>query len=155
DALAVDYYDWPVAHSLKQVLVPGLVTASLVAATTNAWFRWPMVGFLGAAWFILLGPTSSIFPLRGELVAERRLYLPAVLLCALVVVSVGALFHGRPAITRATIAIFIVALGVRTFVRNRDFVTETTLYAKEVAVRPNNLRAVNNYGLALEREGDL
>ncbi len=63
--LVVDYSDWPIASSLTNALVPGVVVVGLLSATVWALRNRPWVGFLGAWFFLLLGPTF-------ELSAQRR-----------------------------------------------------------------------------------
>ncbi len=65
--------------------VPGfLVVLVLVGLTLLAWRRTKPLAFLGASFFILLAPTTSIVPIITEPVAERRMYLP--LICVILVV---------------------------------------------------------------------
>ena len=45
-------------------------------ATLVALWRWPKIGFLGAWFFAILAPTSSIVPVATQIVAEHRMYLP-------------------------------------------------------------------------------
>jgi tetratricopeptide (TPR) repeat protein len=62
--------------------IPGLLAlASLLIATLIAWRhanRWGWFGFLGAWFFLILGPSSSIVPIVTEVAAERRFHLPLV-----------------------------------------------------------------------------
>lgn len=81
------YYGWPVPLSLPDVLPQLLVIAAMVAATAWALWRWPRVGFLGAFFFLVLAPTSSVVPIATEVGAERRMYLALVALVALAVLA--------------------------------------------------------------------
>jgi hypothetical protein len=72
--LCVDYC-WPVATTLGQVL-PGLIVLGLLAAATlYGLLRRTTWSLLGAWFFLILAPTSSILPLY-QLATEHRLYLP-------------------------------------------------------------------------------
>ena len=86
DALSISYSSTPVPHWRG---VPGLVLLSVLAAITLlAWVRagrWLWLGFLGAWFFLILGPSSSVVPIVSEPIAERRMYLP---LLAVIVVAV-------------------------------------------------------------------
>jgi tetratricopeptide (TPR) repeat protein len=76
------YYDWPIVRESGPAVLPGLLVLALLALTVAAWRRAPWWGWLGALFFVLLAPTSSVLPIVTELIAERRAYLP--MLAALV-----------------------------------------------------------------------
>jgi protein O-mannosyl-transferase len=85
--LTFDYGRVPV-HGPTAVL--GLVTLGIAGvATLLAWrsARWRWFGFLGAWFFLILAPSSSIVPIRTEMAAERRAYLA---MAAVIVVLVIA-----------------------------------------------------------------
>ncbi len=84
-------YDWPLAHGVGQVLPQGLAVLGLLAITGLALWRWPAIGFLGAVFFMVLAPSSSIVPVVTELAVERRMYLPLAAVLALVVVGIWEL----------------------------------------------------------------
>jgi len=81
--LVLDYLGFWV-HRFGEAAPYAVVVAGLLAATLAALWRRPKVGFLGAWFFLVLAPSSSVFPLV-ETVAEHRMYLP---LAALVVGAV-------------------------------------------------------------------
>ena len=65
-----------------------LAIVLLLAATIHALVRRPILGFVGAWFFIILAPTSSLIPLLGEVATERRMYLLSMALLTLSVVLV-------------------------------------------------------------------
>jgi hypothetical protein len=79
-------YGWPVARTLGAILPAALVVAVLLAATVYGLVRWPKWGFLGACFFMILAPTSTILPLNC-LSCEYRMYLPLAALVAAVVLG--------------------------------------------------------------------
>lgn len=81
-------YDTPIVKEFGPAVVPGLFVLALLAATIVAWRRRPWWGFVGALFFLLLAPTSTVMPIVSEVVAERRAYLP--MLLVLVPAVVGA-----------------------------------------------------------------
>lgn len=83
-------YDWDVIRKVDEAFLPGLLILALLIASFAVWFRRPHWGFLGAWFFLLLAPTSSIMPIISEIVAERRMYLP--MLSVLVPVILGVLW---------------------------------------------------------------
>ena len=69
------HYGWSAASGLREI-VPGLiVTGALLAATVWGLLGRKVWAFLGAWFFLILAPTSSILPL-GQLAFEHRMYLP-------------------------------------------------------------------------------
>jgi hypothetical protein len=65
----------------------GLFLVALAAATALAIYRRSALGFLGAWFFAILAPSSSVVPLLTQTIAEHRMYLP---LAALAVLAVAA-----------------------------------------------------------------
>ena len=47
------------------------------------------LGFLGAWFFLILAPTSSVLPMSVEVAAERRMYLPLAAVVVLAVTGAG------------------------------------------------------------------
>src|SRR5207249_10579825 len=93
--LTFDYGQRPIAGLAG---IPGLILlASFGIATIIAWTRptrWRWFGFLGATFFLLLTPSSSVVPIITEIAAERRMYLAlAPVLVLLVLVTEWALVH--------------------------------------------------------------
>lgn len=147
--LVVDYGNVLVERA-GDVAVQAVVIGSLLAATFWALARRPVLGFLGAWFFILLGPSSSFIPLTTQTIAEHRMYLPLAAVCTAVVVGTFSRW-GRP--------VFFVGSGVAllfgalTFLRNRDYRTELSLWSDTVAKAPENARAHYDLGNALSRVG--
>jgi len=69
-------YDWGIVRTAGPAVVPGLLVLALLAVAIWQWRRRPWLGWLGALFFLLLAPTSSVMPIITEVVAERRMYLP-------------------------------------------------------------------------------
>ncbi|MBX3462328.1 MAG: hypothetical protein KF830_04100 [Planctomycetes bacterium] len=88
-------YDDGVVASLAEAALPGLLVLAALAATVLAWRRRPWWGFLGALWFLLLAPTSTVLPIVTEITAERRAYLPMLAVLVPVVLGVERLTSTR------------------------------------------------------------
>ncbi|HZZ19616.1 MAG TPA: tetratricopeptide repeat protein [Opitutaceae bacterium] len=119
------------------------VVAILAVATLWALVRRPAAGFLGACFFAILAPSSSIVPVATETMAEHRMYLPL----AAVVVAVVLLLHrwtGRAMIPLCLV--FAAALTAATFLRNADYRSELSIWKDTVAKAPENERAHANLG---------
>src|ERR1019366_5196720 len=132
---------------------------------------------LGFAWawvFLILAPTSSVVAVAGQPMAEDRLYpppaagaggggvvggagqpvaeprmsLPLAAVAAVVVLGLHSLLGRRSPPVLLSLA---VALGWLTWQRNGIYGSEERIWSDTVAKCPENVRAHNNPGLALER----
>jgi Flp pilus assembly protein TadD len=157
--LIIDYGDWPLSEPSAEGLPAVLIVGALLVATLWGVWRRPGFGFLGAWWFILLGPTSSVIFVRSEMIAERRLYLPLVPVLILLVGGIDrwlrCLLQPRPRQRVAALmtASAILACAWLTLRRNADYRTEVSIWMDAVAKRPENSRAHQNLGWAWLRAG--
>ena len=69
-------YGEPRPLTLFAVWPSAVLIALLLGLTVLALVTRPMLGFLGAWFFVTLAPTSSVVPIATEVGAERRMYLP-------------------------------------------------------------------------------
>lgn len=155
--LALDYYDWPIAHHWMQMGCGGAVVAGLVVFFVALFWLKPWLGFLGAWFFVILAPSSSFVPIFTEIAAEQRMYLPLVAPIALLVVGGWALLARGSAGRRIApvLAAFVVAaLAAGTYLRNAEYQNPRIIWADNVARRPLNPRAHFNLGYSLDRSGD-
>jgi tetratricopeptide (TPR) repeat protein len=153
--LVVDYYGWPLAESWRDAIIGGPIVLALFLATLWALWKRPTLGFLGAWFFLILAPTSSILPLGVEVAAERRMYLPLVAVVVLIVIGVRALLD-RMHLQRAGFmltTVIVIVFMIMTLRRNHDYRDELTIWSDTIAKRPENPRARYNYGQVLAREG--
>ena len=67
------FYGWAKPLALGDVLFEGALVVGLLAATVVALIRASKLGYLGAWFFLLLAPTSSVLPITTEVGAERRM----------------------------------------------------------------------------------
>lgn len=145
DALCLDY-GWPVGGNVLATL--GVVGA--VGVAVWAGWRRPAVGFPGIAVLLLLAPTSSVLPIE-DLAFDHRMYLPLAGLIVLAVLG-WRRYLGEH---RLVLVVVVMALGIRTGVRNLDYSTSETIWADAVQKRPGNSRAHVNLGQALIARGDV
>lgn len=163
--LVIDYGFWTEPVPGPGRALAAAVVALLLSATGLALWRYPKLGFLGAWFFVILAPSSSIIPIATEPVAEHRMYLP---LAAVAVLAVFALYAGasrllrgagrgaRPAWLCAVPCLaFAAKLGAMTAQRNEVYRSALTLWSATVQETPDNAGARNNLGDALLQQGDL
>jgi tetratricopeptide (TPR) repeat protein len=132
-----------VVPHLAEVLPQAVAVVLLVLATIFCVWRRPALGFVGAWFFAILAPSSSVVPLIAQTVAEHRMYLP---LAAVVVWVVLGLYRliGRPAVyAGAGLAVLLTVLTLR---RNEVYQNNIGLWRNTVAKCPDNARALYNLG---------
>ncbi len=83
-------YEWPIVRDAATAASSGLAVLALLGVAAWQWRRRPWFGWLGALFFLLLAPTSSVMPIVTEIVADRRMYLPMLALIAPIAVGVAA-----------------------------------------------------------------
>lgn len=150
--LCLDYY-WPAAKGFTQVGLPLIGILLLLAATVWAWFRRPALGFLGAAFFLILAPTSSFIPIQ-DVAVEHRMYLSLAAVVLLVVLGAQRIVSARgPAIVLTAVIVF--ALGFGTYRRNQLYADATAMWKDVIATNPNNARAQNNLASELIKRDDV
>ncbi len=150
-------YGTATAQCMSAIMPYATIIGLLGVATVVALWRWPKVGFLGAWFFAILAPTSSVIPVATQVVAEHRMYLPSVavvtgLAAAGWVVSRRLVRRGNLALlTSQIIGGFLimfasVIFGILTFHRNKDYWSQLSIWEDTAAKMPGNDRAHFNLG---------
>ena len=146
--LIFDYGTYLVTEPMK--VVPGaILLCALFGVTIRAVIRGQTVGFLGAWFFLILAPSSSILPLTTQTLAEHRMYLPLVS-----VVLSGTLLLLRLGKKGMVVAASLVPLLMfGTVRRNTDYQSALALWSDTVQKLPTNARAHNDLANALFDDG--
>jgi tetratricopeptide (TPR) repeat protein len=129
-----------------------LILVLLAAGVVVALKRWPAIGFIGAWFYVILAPTSTVVPIAYQPMAESRMYLP---LAAIVVLAVMAIYALAGRRTVAVATMLAVGLGVLTWRRNEDYRSALAIWGDTVAKWPENPRAHNNFGDTLSQIGNV
>ncbi|MET0555453.1 MAG: tetratricopeptide repeat protein [Vicinamibacteria bacterium] len=155
-------YDWKVPGPVFWVPLGLVVVGLLLASVWAVRARRPWLAFLGAWFFFILAPTSSVLPLHTEPVAERRMYLPLVAVLALVVVAARGLLvrllpdaRARLRAGAAATALVAAAFVAVTFVRVRDYRTVLLVWEDALRKAPASNTVRNNLGNAYALAGRL
>jgi protein O-mannosyl-transferase len=149
---AAAWGDGPVA-AVGGAVGAALLIVALVAGTIYLLWARPALGFLGAWFFIILAPSSSIIPVATEVAAEHRLYLSLAALAVLA--AVGLARCAGPRVFTVAVALWAVVLGGLTFERNEVYRTEMGNYFSIIENAPENDRAFVNLGVDLADAGRL
>jgi protein O-mannosyl-transferase len=159
--LVVDYGDsitiWHHTEAAPYILILAVLGAGVLLELR----RQPSLGFIGAWFFIILAPASSVIPVVGQAMAEHRMYLPLAAVIAMVII--GGFTLGRNLFaTReqtwqrlawgvsATIALVLTILTIQ---RNRDYHSELSIWQDTVAKCPGSPRAHFNLAQLLSGLG--
>jgi cytochrome c-type biogenesis protein CcmH/NrfG len=143
---ALDYLDWPIAQSIREVWPAFLgVSVMLLASLVLLYFR-PVLGFIGFWFFAILAPTSSIMPIIDP-AFEHRMYLP---LASIAILTVFGIYHflakwpwtdsQRAVLGFTILAGVAMLLMARTYARNETYRTHIVCMETAASARPNNIR---------------
>ncbi|MBT3296138.1 MAG: hypothetical protein HN919_18670 [Verrucomicrobia bacterium] len=147
-------YAWPAAAGWGAVWWQTLVIAALGLVSLWGLLRRHPAGFLGAAFFLLLAPTSSVLPVP-DIAFEHRMYLPLACVLTGLVLWAYRLLVGRlrpPLLVGLAVALALTLAGL-TFARNADYRSELAMWRDVAVKRPDNLRARIELAIALAESG--
>lgn len=149
-------YGWLPAPSWASVAPQALTLALLGAMTIAALLRRRPFGLLGAAFFLVLAPSSSVVSIATEVAAEHRMYLPLAAIIAAVVLGLVWLAgkaRWPPAVIRVVALVMFCAVffvfGTETRRRNTVYASPEAMAANVVTNRPQNAQAQLTYGVLL------
>jgi tetratricopeptide (TPR) repeat protein len=144
--LVFDYGPEILATDPLAVAPYALILASVLVGVAIAWRRSPKAGFLGAWFFLILAPTSTVVPIAEQPMAESRMYLPLAAVAVLVTLLSYAVGRRRGFVALGLVA---VGLGVLTVERNHDYRSELSIWEDTVARRSYSSRGQSNLGMVL------
>jgi tetratricopeptide (TPR) repeat protein len=157
--LVIDY-GAAVANGAAEIVPYAIVVAALATATLIGIFYRPKLAFLGAWFFVILAPSSSVIPLAAQTAAEKRMYLPLAAVITLTVLAgyeawrwLSAKFSANPrggfavrVLSGLLLAGILAVMFAATWSRNADYASAMTLWKQTVRDCPNNPRAHWNLG---------
>jgi len=163
-------YDWAVVESFSEAVVPGLVVLALLGATVYLSLTRPWWGWIGAMFFLLLAPTSSIMPIISEVAAERRMYLPVLIWTVPTVIFFTLLLDYRrrrynPSLATCAAVLFVLVVipnGLAMYAAAEHaatFRTEAAFWADAIKKNPCENKSflsgiiLSTYGKTLQDQG--
>ena len=144
---------WRELQTLAGLLVLGL----LLWWMWRAWKREPAIFALLICAAISYLPVSGLFSLNAN-IAEHWIYIPLAFLFLAIALQVAAITAMNRAAFSWTIAIatlWIVFLGVRTFIRARDWQNPRTFFTRTITAGGDSARMLINLGGVELSEGHL
>jgi protein O-mannosyl-transferase len=148
--LVFDYGDTITIRHITEAAPCALILAVLGAGVLLELRRQSPIGFVGAWFFIILAPASSVVPVVGQPMAEHRMYLSLAAVVTMGVMGINAWMGRRSVPVFLALAL---GLGFLTIRRNQAYRTELSIWNDTLAKCPNNARAHSNRGFALEQAG--
>lgn len=142
----------PQTHWTPALAVEALTLLAVLGIALRQWRRRPWLG-LGLVWpFALLLATNSVLP-RLDVANDRQLYLALIGPAWIAGIALQGLRSPRLAGGLAA-ALAIILFGT-TAARNRDYLTEVSLWAATARSSPGKARVWNNLGFARQTAGDV
>jgi hypothetical protein len=132
----------PLASGSAWEWLAWLAAASMVALTVVLWRRHRPVALVVIAAVVLFLPVSNLAFTTGTIMAERLMYLPSIGLIAALVIGVFAAAKRitLPMAAPIVLALLVVAFGIRTWNRNRDWTSEVSLWTAAVSAAPHSFK---------------
>jgi hypothetical protein len=151
------YDEIPTVHGFSDPAALGFI-ALLIAAIALAWklrARMPAVTLAILGYAILFSTTSNFLVPIGTIMAERLVYMPSILYCALAGIALWRLrgIVGERAIAVA-VGIACAACVWLTIQRNETWSDNLTFYREQVRTAPHSAKAHGNLALAWVEAGD-
>lgn len=125
---------------------------AMVAVCVMAGRRRPLVAFAAGTAFVALLPASNLLVTSGTIMGERLAYLPMLGILACLGIGMTLLLErvtAPPRLPLAIVAVIVIALVVRTWMRNADWESEVTIWGAAVAAAPASFKAHQGYADAL------
>lgn len=142
----------PQTQWTPMLAVEAVALLAVLGVALRQWRRRPWLG-LGLVWpFALLLATNSVLP-RLDVANDRQLYLALIGPAWIVGMALQGL--SSPRVARGLAAALAIVLFGTTAARNREYLTEVSLWEATAKASPGKARVWNNLGFARQTAGDL
>ena len=157
DPLVLDY-NFSYAESVSEILPASCVIVLLIGVSAWGLYRRRWFGFLGAWFFLILGPSSSFASLL-QICVEHRMYLSLGTVVVLTVLAGDALlrrfFAGSISAYQKRVGTLMVLaaavmLIMRTQARNHDYHSRLVMWTKNIQSAPGRESPVAHNSLGVE-----
>jgi len=130
-------YGAAIVSDARTIIFCGSIVFAALSTTLWALKRKPLLGFLGAWYFILLAPSSSFIPVNSQTMADHRMYLPLAAIVLCIAFSAFKLLGQRSWIL---LVLLVVPAATATVARNQAYLSEISLWTDNVKKAPANYR---------------
>jgi protein O-mannosyl-transferase len=157
DRLSVDYSYNAVPVILEWSKLAGWIAATMAALAVWAYLATRSRGVFVAGTIYLAGfaLTSNFFFAGATNIGERWAYLPSAGFCLLFGLAYDWLAERKRTIATALLSAIILAMSIRTFVRNQDWKGNFTLTLAAERAYPQSVRVQHAVGLEYLKIGDV
>jgi tetratricopeptide (TPR) repeat protein len=144
------YSQIAIASGTFQEWVAWIAVSAVIVAVAWQFTRNRLYFFFGAFAFVTILPVTNLLFLTGTIMAERFLYLPSIGFAACAVMLVYDLSEKLRLriVAPVALSVIIVAMGVRTWIRNVDWYDSLTLALASVKTSPQSFKT--HLGVAIE-----
>ncbi len=129
------YRDW--RHTLPAALAAAAAAGAWIWALRKRQAGWALAGGIYFAGFAV---TANIVVPTGTILGERLAYLPSAGFCLLLALGWNWLRQKKEMLAWGLLAAIVLAMSVRTVVRNRDWKDSFALYSSAVRAVPNDAK---------------
>jgi tetratricopeptide (TPR) repeat protein len=129
-----------------------ILTFSLFATSVVLYLKKSSL-FLWLAFFITFLLPTALIPGIASIVAERYAYLASVGIFIIIAFLLNLIKNNK--IKWSVFAFIVLALSIRTFIRNFDYRNQDTLWLATAKTAPSSPQNHNNLGDYYGRQGDL
>jgi protein O-mannosyl-transferase len=129
------YRDW--RHTLPAALAAAAVVGAWIWAVRKGQTT---PALAGAVYFIGFAATANILMPTGTIMGERLAYLPSAGFCLLMAYGWNWIRKKQKILAWGLLAAAVLALSVRTVIRNRDWKDNFALYSSAVRAVPNDAK---------------
>lgn len=143
-------YSWPVENDPFTIQISMLLSVIMIGGIAMLWYYRPTLGFLPAAFGLILAPTSSFLPIQ-DLAFEHRMYLPLASLAILSILAVRSLLvhvikRNHNVLLLILVGLWATILSGLTITRNEDYSSVERLWRQTLQVVPHSFRVWHNLG---------
>ena len=129
------FQDW--RHTLPAAVAAAVVVGAWI---WTVWKRQTAPALAGVVYFAGFAATANILMPTGTIMAERLVYLPSAGSCLLLAYGWNCLEKRQKVLAWGLLAAVVLALSVRTVVRNRDWTNDFALYSSAVRAVPQDAK---------------
>ncbi len=133
------YRDW--RHTLPAAVAAAAAGGAWIWAVRKRRQGWAIAGGIYFAGF---AATANILVPTGTIMGERLAYLPSAGFCLLLALGWNWIRQKKEILAWGLLATIVLALSVRTVVRNRDWKDTFALYSSAVRAVPNDAKMHSN-----------
>jgi protein O-mannosyl-transferase len=150
------YSEIPLYTKWRPNLAALAATICVLAAWAWAlWTRRKAWALAGTLYLVGFAATSNVFIATGTIMGERLAYLPSAGFCLAIALLWMHLANHQSRLAWIVLCVILATLGARTFVRNRDWYDNGSLFLADLKSAPGSAEIHGNAGVIYMTRGQL